>query len=176
MQIINPDYQIQAISNTLFEVYDFFTPEIRSWLLSQYHAGHDWQFDIGSARRLVRVLPRQGLGLQIIQATEQMLSAWQGKPMANQSAKLFFDTRGYRTGAHYDDAEIEIMLQIYLDSDYLGTPGTIFYVEQTYQTAFRPNSGYININSDLKWHESATVVHGVRKSFVGSYARIDKSR
>ena len=176
MQVISTDLEIRPISSTLFEVQDFFTDQARSWLLSQYTSGHDWQFEPYSSSRLARVIRREGTGDAIVQATETWLSAWQARAYSNQCCKLFFDTRGYRTGVHADAAEIDIMLQIYLESDYIGTPGTIFHIEHTYQTEFRPGAGYININSDGKIHESATVVRGSRKSFVGSYFKTDKTR
>lgn len=176
MQVISDGLQIKPISSTLFEVHDFFTEQARSWLLNQYTAGHDWQFEPCSNDRLSHLIHRRDTGSIIIGATETMLSAWRGQIYSNQCCKLFFDTRGYKTGVHADDAEIEIMLQIYLESDYIGTPGTIFHIEHTYQTEFRPGSGYININSDAKIHESATVARGSRKSFVGSYFRTDTTR
>jgi hypothetical protein len=176
MQVIGSNLDIQQISSTLFVVDDFFTDEARSWLLSQYTTGHDWQFEPYSPNRLARVVRREGTGDAIVQATEHLISTWQGQSYSNQCCKLFFDARGYRTGLHADSAEIEIMLQIYLESDYIGTPGTIFHIERTYQTQFRPGSGYININTDGKMHESATVTHGSRKSFVGSYFKTDTSR
>lgn len=176
MQVISSTLQIKPISSTLFEVHDFFTDQARSWLLSQYTTGHDWQFEPYSSNRLARVICREGTGDVIVQATEHWLSSWQTQGYSNQCCKLFFDVRGYRTGVHADASEIEIMLQIYLDSDYMGTPGTIFHIEQTYQTNFRPGSGYININTDGKIHESATVARGSRKSFVGSYFKTDTAR
>ena len=169
MSLVNCQCDVEVISPTLFVVKNFFTDQGLGWLLQHFQPGHNWQFQPHPSR-LVHELPVIETGSELMTQVGQIVQQHCDKPLKNLGHKLFYDTRGYRTGFHYDSPDIAVMLQIYLASDYLGTPGTIFHIEKTYQTGFIPNSGYININQDLKLHESSMVISGCRKSFVSSFA------
>ena len=173
MYYISGDVKINQISSSLYEVKKFFTSEATRYFLNLYQAGHDWQFDTSSPYRLSKVVVRDQHTNDFIQSVEQFLSTNFDAQYTNQDSKLFLDMTGYRCGCHFDSPQIDVMLQIYLESDHINTPGTIFHLEKLYQSTFEPNCGYINFNHDTKWHESGTV-SGVRKSFVGSFSRIKK--
>ncbi len=92
------------------------------------------------------------------------------KPVQMNQAKLFFDVKGYSTSAHVDHESIDAMMQIYIAPKNLVCPGTIFNDPIIDLVEFKPNHGYVNINSDLKSHESAQLARGYRASLAMSYA------
>lgn len=174
--LINPQCKVEQLGSTLYQVKDFFTDLGLTWILQHYGPGYNWQFEGHTPNRLSHRLEITDTTNQLAGEVQNFLSAHFHSEYGTLTQKLFFDTRGYTTGHHWDDEQIAAIVQIYLKTNYIGAPGTIFYVEQTVQTEFVPNTGYINLNHDKKIHFSSPVTAGHRQSYLGSFYSASQER
>lgn len=66
--------------------------------------------------------------------------------------KVWLDLPGIKCPPHADDANILVTHQIYI-KNYGEAVGTTFsHVTPPFEFKFEPNTGYVNLNSDLKIH------------------------
>jgi len=172
---LNPHVELVRYSDTLYNVKNIFTDETLEYLESHYFYPHTWQFDQTSGRRMVHYLNQNGndnIVTTFVQEFKQFLLERFNQKYETQETKLFFDTRGYRTSSHFDHPNIGLMMQVYLQSECIGGPGTSFHLEKIYNMKLIRNNGYINFNTDAKQHESYYLPDGVRRSFAMSMSLI----
>jgi hypothetical protein len=155
-------------------VKNIFTDSFLAHLESHYAYPHVWQFQQTTKYRLVHCLnPDDTVVLAFVQEFKTFMLDHFSQAYELLQTKLFFDTRGYRTAPHSDDINIGLMMQVYLQSECIGAPGTSFQLEKIYNIQHIRNQGYINFNTDAKIHESYCVPDGVRRSFAMSMALIN---
>jgi hypothetical protein len=171
---LNPNIELVKCSETLYNVKNIFTETALTYWESHYYYPHTWQFDQTSGMRMVKNIdPTDQILNEFNQELKQFLLEKFNAKYEAQIAKLFFDTRGYRTGVHADDPSIALMIQIYLQSECIDAPGTSFHLEKIYNMQLIRNHGYFNFNTDAKQHESYTLPNGARRSFAMSMSLIN---
>lgn len=101
------------------------------------------------------------------------LSTICGTELRFSTSKVWLDIGGSNFVAHVDDPNICVTMQVYVWS-YGSVSGTRFlHVDPAIQFPFTPNTGYINLNSDLKRHD-VPESSGTRLSVAWHYARADQ--
>lgn len=165
MNIINPGARAQQIHSTLWTIHDVFTEDFLADLDRHFSAGTVWHMDRDFARLSYPADPNHDH--EFVDAGN-IFSDWVStvlsKPVVYQTAKLFLDLPDSHVPVHSDAADIDIMSQIYLMDTHRALPGTVFMEPVICTVPYRRNSGYININTDLKKHMSPRVVDSVRTS------------
>ena len=145
----------QKIHDTLFELYDVFTDEALEYFYNFYRYGDEWTF-VTPFTRLFRNLSCDSTSdfytgkLEL----EKYLSQVIGRDLKIRVAKLFFDTVSYQTSPHFDHPNITAMVQIYFKSPNPLCPGTLFFEPEIHLIRYQENCGYVNLNHDLKVHQS----------------------
>jgi len=173
MVYFNPDIKLIKHADTLYSFENIFSEQALTYFESKYRHPHVWQFDQTSGRRLVHMLDTADqVVVTFAEEFKQFLLQQFDQQFERQNAKLFFDTRAYRTWPHADHPGIGLMLQVYLESESFGAPGTAFHLEQIHNVKNIKNHGYLNFNTDAKMHESYYVPDGARRSFAMSLSRI----
>lgn len=151
-------------SQTLIRIGPVFSDWAIDQVRSLFEHGQGWEMAVPWSR-LARVIDHSvhpGWP-DLVHELEQFV-AQQGLQHKIAQSKLFLDIKTYQTTPHWDDPAIEAMMQIYVAPQNLTQPGTVFNDPLIDLVEFRPNHGYINVNRDLKTHESAQVARGYRAS------------
>lgn len=167
--------ELVQCADTLYHVKNVLTNQALAYLESHYYYPYTWQFDATSGRRMVYHLNKNfddDLVMTFTQELQQFLLERFSQKFQIQETKLFFDTRGHHTSCHADNSGIALMMQIYLQSECIGAPGTSFHLERIYNITNIRNHGYMNFNSDGKLHESFVLPDGVRRSFAISMSLV----
>ena len=175
MTYLNPNVELVKFSETLYNVKNIFTDDALAYLESHYFHPYTWQFDRSSGTRMVHPLNQNyddNIVMIFVQEFKQFLLERFDQKYETQETKLFFDTRGYTTSSHFDHPNIGLMMQIYLQAECIGAPGTSFHLEKIYNIKNIKNQGYINFNTDAKIHESYCLPDGVRRSFAMSMSLV----
>lgn len=164
MSTLNPQRSAQQIHATLWEIHDVFTDQALADLSQHYAAGTIWHMD----RDLARLSYPYDLSQDPLESLGQQFSAWISELLARgisyRRAKIFLDLPGSHVPRHRDAPDIDIMCQVYLTSSDLPLPGTVFREPTWHTVPYRRNHGYVNINTDLKTHESPASRNGLRAS------------
>ena len=152
---LNSNSRCEKIHDTLYEINEVFTPEALEYFYDYFRFGDKWQF-VTPFTRLFRELDchTSSSFYPAKQALDQMISTITGRSLQTRTAKLFFDTTSYQTSPHYDHPNIAAMVQIYFPSPNPICPGTLFFEPKIHLVRYQANCGYINLNHDLKVHQS----------------------
>lgn len=162
MNIIN-------IAPKLWLVQDVFEPETLNWL-NNITTHTENQFEVSRPHHRLNLLPGndyaeiQEIGLEFIpllnQITDQQLNF--------MIAKFWLDLPGFGCQVHHDAEDILVTMQIYLASSGDTVGAEFLHVDPGIKVPIEPNSGYINLNSDLKLHQVISG-SGTRQSIAFQY-------
>lgn len=172
---ISPNIEIIQVHPTLYEIKNVFTQDYLDLIDTRLEYGFLWNMD----RKLQR-LSHSGIeennmdpfyhsGAELASLVSKVVN----KKLSYRIAKLFLDLPGSEVPRHNDANDIAVMLQVYLYGTGPKVPGTCFLEPMFHNVDFEYNCGYININTDKKYHLSPTVHRGYRTSI--GYQFIDQN-
>jgi hypothetical protein len=113
------------------------------------------------------------IGQNLIPGMEQVT----GIKLKLMDVKYWLDLPNFACQPHPDSPEIIVSCQIYLDHPDAPTPrltsrGVEFmHVEPSYEIVYKPNRGYINLNTDGKIHQVQAGI-GMRSSIMFQFNRV----
>ena len=169
---ISPNIEIIQVHSTLYEIKNVFTQDYLDLIDTRLEYGFLWNMD----RKLQR-LSHSGIEENVLTdknamdpfyhagaELEPLVSKLANEKLSYRIAKLFLDLPGSEVPRHHDNNDIAVMLQVYLYASGPKVPGTCFLEPMFNNVDFEYNCGYININTDKKYHLSPTVHRGYRSS------------
>ena len=170
-QWLNPDCQIKPsqYTSTLIKIGPVFSDWGIESVRSMFENTQGWAVSVPWQRFVLEVNDTVHPAWSAAALELEQFFARQGYQYRLATAKLFFDVKGYATSPHWDHPGIAAMMQVYIAPQNLTQPGTVFNDPIIDLVEFRPNHGYINLNWDLKTHESAQVARGYRASIAFGY-------
>lgn len=161
---------LDLVAPNLWEVDRCFSNETLSWLQSIYENENN-EFIVGGLKKRLQLKYGSKDFSRLNQLGLDMLSAMQditGENLTFIESKYWIDMPQFGCQTHSDEPDLYCCYQVYLYStnqrinDYepsiivekmlLAEGAEFLHVDPPYQISFRPNRGYININSDLKKH------------------------
>lgn len=170
VKIYDETADVKLVAPNLWEVDQCFSKETLAWLQSIYETEGNEFVAVGLKKRLQLKFGSEDfaklnqIGVDIL----PMVSTIIGTPVELAEVKYWIDLPQFGCQSHSDAEELYCAFQIYLYSsnqrvkDFTSTEITHFellaegaeftHVDPPYQILFKPNHGYINLNSDLKPH------------------------
>ena len=189
---------VDLVAPNLWEVDNCFAIQTFDWL---YHVretvGKEFFVSDTVKRLQLKSTMQDQLRIQKIGADmSESLSSICGVPLRLMVAKYWIDMSGFGCFMHEDDNDITVSYQVYVSTAIgqaienhsqidpyaakcLTSPETalkargakFYHCNPPYEICFKPNHGYINLNTDLKTHDVA-ITADIRVSVIFQYSRV----
>ena len=168
---------ISLVAPNLYTVDQCFGPSTFSWLCGITETSCN-EFFLGDLKKRLQLKANchdqarlNQIGCDQISALEQLT----GLRLHFVEAKFWLDLPQFGCQVHSDAPDLLVNYQIYIHT----SPGVdiecvgaeFLHVKPPVQVQFKPNHGYINVNTDLKPHW-VNGGHGTRTSVMFQYARV----
>jgi hypothetical protein len=173
---------VDLVAPNLWEVDNCFDIQTFDWLCHVKETVGNEFFVSGIVKRLqLKSNMQDQLRLnQIGVDMSESLSSICGVPLRLMEAKYWIDMPGFGCSMHEDFKDLTVNYQVYVDTaigqtlseTVLKARGAKFYhCDPPYEICFKPNHGYINLNTDLKPHDVA-ITADTRVSVIFQYSRV----
>ena len=150
---------LKTLSPTCWAVDQAFSRETLEWM-QNIIVNEENTFQVTRPHRRLLLQPGpdhvrlQQIGLDMIPSLSQIT----GIDLNLMIVKFWLDLPGFGCQVHHDSPEIIVSYQVYLNVDQQSTDmpchGVEFlHMDKPYEVDLQPNSGYINLNTDLKLHQ-----------------------
>ena len=157
------------IASNLWIVKDCFDPDKVIWL-NDIKTNMDNRFSV--SRPHMRLLLDDGddqqrlqkLGLDLLPELEKITDL----KLNFMASKFWLDLPGFACQIHHDAVDIVVTLQVYINYDGETVGAEFLHVRPSVQIPIETNCGYINLNTDLKYHR-VQPQNGTRTSVVFHY-------
>lgn len=160
---------VTNVAENLWIIENAFDKSTLQWL-QQIVTNTENQFQVTRPHNRLSLLPSedynriQQLGLDLI----PKLNSITDQDLNFMIAKYWLDLPGFGCQIHHDADDILVTFQCYLNHDGNTVGAEFLHSDPSIQIPIETNSGYINLNTDLKKHQVISGV-GTRQSIAFQY-------